>query len=173
MNTPTNEEPKIKKIFEPIIAFLKANQNLTVEAALPQALNLARALTGGEGRSLNTSLRHPQTNAVIAIKCSYHQKWELVDTAPFGSKASSSTGLNNVCKEGHAAWSRQQNAAKAATAKILPALLAAEIEASQVPAMQAEIEATRSAITPREDGHGYDNKEDCPMPEAEAPEPAE
>lgn len=170
-NEPTQEQApqeeliindqKIKKVFHPIFKFLQANPLATVDTILNQLISLAKASTGGEGRSANTSLRHPSTNELIAVRCYYHDKWELVESSDFGIKVSSATGLNNMCKEGNAAWTKQQTQGKKDELAILDNIMSEKITVAEVPAIRDAIKTARDLITARKDATGYDTKEDA------------
>ena len=144
--------PTIKKAFQPLIEFLEANKDKKVGTILDQAIEFTSAKIGG-GRSASTVLRN-EAGDVTHVFCYYHKQWEDVTVAEYGAKASSMTGLSNMCKEGTAAWSKQQRDAKSAKEAILAAVTSGDLEPGDIPAELEEVEALRNKVNPRADGHG-------------------
>ena len=142
-----------KKAFIPIVELLELNKNKTVSAVLPQIMELVAAKAGGGGRS-SSNVRLDDKGAVTHVLCYYHKMWEDVSVTEYGKKASSPTGLNNMCKEGVAAWTKQQRDAKKAKDELLAAVGAGEVEPADIQTRMDKIEKARAKIIPREDKHG-------------------
>ena len=153
----------IKKVFAPIVALLEsaveANSKVKVTEVLAKVLDLCAAKTGGS-TGTSTSVRNDE-GVVVAIKCYYHQTWMDPRVVEFGAKATSTTGLNNMCKEGVRKWTRQQTAAKKAELELLARVQSGDLAISDIAAEQERIAAERAAIIPREDGYGFDSVEEC------------
>ena len=143
----------IKKAFQPIINILETNTDKKVSAVLEEVIALAAAKTGGGGRSASTILRDAK-GAVTHVFCYYHKMWEDVNVAEYGAKASSATGLSNMCKEGTSAWSKQQAAAKKAKEEMLAAVGTGELAPDAITKQLEKVEQARNKIVPREDKHG-------------------
>ena len=149
----------IKKAFQPIIAFLEENKNSKVSTILDGAIELASAKVGG-GRSSENVLRDDEGN-VVAVFCYYHKRYEPVADVEFGKKATSSTGLNSMCKEGTSQWTKQQRVAKKAGEQLLDDVMSGELAASDLEAARAEIDKAKAVITPREDGIGFETLDEA------------
>lgn len=145
-----------KKAFLPIVELLEANKNKQVSAILEDVIKLTEAKVGGGGRAASTVLRNA-AGEVTHIFCYYHKKWEDITKAEYGKKASSNTGYNNMCKEGVAAWTKQQRDAKSAKDELLQKVGEGEVKPGDIQARMDKIEKGRSKIIPREDGHGTDD----------------
>ena len=135
---------------------LEANKNKQVSAVLEDVLKLTEAKVGGGGRAASTVIRDKDDN-VTHIFCYYHKKWEDVTKAEYGKKASSNTGFNNMCKEGVAAWTKQQRDAKSAKDELLQKVGEGEVKPADIQARMDRIEKNRAKIIPREDGHGSED----------------
>ncbi len=146
-----------KKAFVPLIELLEANKDKKVSEILDQAKALTDAKTGGGGRSADNVLRNDK-GEVTHIFCYYHKMWESVTDVEFGKKASSPTGLSNMCKEGTASWTKQQRDAKTARDKLLKDVAAGEVKPSEIGTRTEEIEKARQEIIPRKDKKGTKNK---------------
>ena len=165
-------EIKIKKAFQPIIDFLENNLEATVTTIIGAVRDLAKSNVGGGGgvRAAPSVLRD-EHSTVIAILCSYHKRWELVSEVEYGVKISSGTGLNVMCKEGGARQSKQATEARNATANIVADIQAGKLAVADIPTTQVAIEAARTVIIPREDGHGWLTREEVPVPNADPVQP--
>ncbi len=143
----------IKKAYQEIVAYLEDNKDSKVKTVLPGVIELASAKTGGGGGGGST-IRRNDAGEVTHIFCYYHKMWEDVSVVEFGKKATSPTGLNNMCKEGTSAWTRQQRVAKKANESLLNDVASGEVAPSDIAAKQADINEARGLIVPREDGVG-------------------
>lgn len=149
-----------KKAFIPVVEFLQANQEATVADILPDVLALTAARNGAGGGSASTFVRDEEGN-VVAIQCYYHKTWMDPRLVEFGKKASSPTGLNNMCKEGVSKWTKQQSAAKKAEAAILTQVQSGDLEVDQIAEEQARIAEERAIVVPHSEGLGFDSAEEC------------
>lgn len=137
---------QVKKAYEEVIALLEANANKKVSTIMPELLALVTAKGGTK------SFHKDAEGNVVAIYCYYHKQWELVTETEYGKKASTSTGLNTMCKEGVSSWSKQQRDAKKAKDILLAGIADETIVASSLTEKLEEIEIARKAITKGELG---------------------
>lgn len=146
----------IKKAYQEIVDFLRANMEVTVGEVITTVEELAAAKKGGGGQRTASTVKKDADGNVIAIFCYYHKQWEDPSVVEYGARASSPTGLNNMCKEGTSQWTKQQNQAKKDNEALLQGVLAGEITPEEARDMKDDIEEARKAIVPREDGHFVD-----------------
>ncbi len=146
----------VKKVFEPIVALLTQatteNPKVKVADLMEQIIALASAkVNRGEGRTFIKDA----SGAVVAIHDYYFKRWmPLVgpSAVEFGAKAKTSTGFNTMCKAGVSLWTKQQRVADDANKQILKDLKDRKIQASDIDAIQAQIEVDRKAIAPTDLG---------------------
>jgi len=143
----------IKKAYQEIVAYLEDNKDSKVKTILPGVIELASAKTGGGGGGGST-IRKDDKGNVTHIFCYYHKMWEDVSKVEFGKKATSPTGLSNMCKEGTSAWTKQQRTAKKAKEALLDDVANEVVKPGDIAAKQADIDAARALIVPRVDGIG-------------------
>lgn len=148
---------KIKKAYLPIYELLEANQDALVADILPQVVELASAKVGAGGGKASTF--HKIEDRVVAIFCYYHKKWMNPEVVAFGAKATSPTGLNNMCKDGANKWSKQNREAKLAEAELLNRVTAGELDVADIPAEQDRIKEESKRIVPFE-GEAFDTLEE-------------
>ena len=147
----------IKKVFVELVEYLEANEGSKVKTILPGVIELCSAKSGGGKGGASTFIKDSNGN-VTHVFCYYHKKWEAVDAVEFGTKTTSPTGLNNMCKEGTSQWTKQQRAAKKASEELLDQVSNGEVDPADLAKLREDIEATRAQIVPREDGHGSEDK---------------
>ena len=145
----------IKKAFIPLVELLEANKTKLVSAVIEQVIELTSAKAGGGGRASNTVHKNDK-DEVTHIFCYYHKKWEAIKDVEYGKKASSPTGYSNMCKEGTAAWTKQQRDAKNGKDTLLADVAAGTVAATDIKSKMDKLEKARGKVTPREDGHGTD-----------------
>jgi hypothetical protein len=146
----------IKKAYQSIVEFLKANKDSKVSTVLDQVIELASAKSGG--RSTDNILRDAE-GEVLAVFCYYHKRYEPVADCDYGVKKTSASGLNSMCKEGTSAWTKQQRVAKTANANLLDQVQEGVIETSDIGTLRDSINEARGVIVPREDGIGFETLE--------------
>ena len=151
----------IKKAFVPIIAMLTAAvaAETCAQTVLDDVTTLVTAKTGAGGGKATAF--HRVDGVVVAIKCYYHKVWMDPRVVDFGLKATSPTGLNNMCKDGVSKWTKQQRESKVAEAKLLDDVIAGDLLPADIEEAKAEIALNSSRIEPREDGYGFAELEDC------------
>ena len=149
----------IKKAFQPIIAFLEENKGSKVSTILDGAIELASAKVGG-GRSAENVLRDDEGN-VVAVFCYYHKRYEPVADVEYGKKATSSTGLNSMCKEGTSNWTKQQRVAKKAGEQMLNDVMDGKLAREDMQAAREEIDTAKNVVIPREDGIGFETMDEA------------
>jgi len=87
---------------------------------------------------------------VTHVYCYYHKEWENISEIDYGKKASTSTGLNTMCKQGVSNWTKQQRVMKLAKAKLLDDVASGEVEASELANSIALIDEQAKQIKPYE-----------------------
>lgn len=140
------KEMTIKKAYAEIVSFLEANEDKKVKTIIDQVREMASAKVAREGGS--TYLKDTNGNTV-AILDYYFKRWMPLigeKSVEFGAKKSTSTGFNTMSKAGVSAWTKQQREAKTSEANLLAEVSAGNIQPSDIPAKQAEIEEARKAI---------------------------
>ena len=151
----------VKKVFQPLMTLLTANQSSTVSEIMDQVNDLVSAKVGGGGGKA-TTFHRTADNVVAAVKCYYFGLWMDPRLVDFGTKAGSATGLNSMCKAGLSAWTKQQSAFKKAKEALLNEVAAGDVLASDIPAKLAELEAARDAvIAVPADIQAFESLEDC------------
>ncbi len=148
---------QVKKQYEAIYAILEANKNRKVSTVLPELIELMQAKRGGS--DIGKTFLKTEEGDTYAVYCYYHKQWELVSEAEYGKKANTATGLNTMCKEGVSQWGKQQRNFKKGKDDLLMQVANQELSAEELPALMDELEANRTVIVPREDGHGYEDAE--------------
>lgn len=140
----------VKKVFEPLVELLESNKNAKVKDILEQVYQLALS-----NKQASTS-KVDANGKVTHIYCYYHKKWEDVTVCDYGAKASSTTGLNTMCKEGLSHWNKQNRNYKQGKEKILDQVMKGTLSPDQIEDEMLLLEQERDKIIPREDGHGTD-----------------
>jgi hypothetical protein len=163
----TEQTVTIKKAYVAIVDVLRNNKDALVSEVLTQIESLASAKTGAGGGKATVFHRDPDTNEVVAIKCYYHKLWMDPRVVEFGVKATSPTGLNNMCKDGVAKWTKQQRDGKNATAALLQRVATGNLAVSDIPNAEAEIAEETALILVREDTYGFETLEECLADSAE------
>ena len=79
----------------------------------------------------------------------------------FGKKATSPTGMNNMCKEGVSNWTKQQRDVKAQEAALLSRVTSGNLAVEDIPAEQERIAEEAKIVAPREDAYGFETLEEC------------
>lgn len=139
----------IKKAYVDIVSFLEANQDKKVKSVLAEVVAMCEAKAGGGGGAASTFVKDEAGN-VVAIRCFYHQTWMDPRVVPFGSKASSATGLNTMCKSGVSKWTKQQRQFKLAQEELLKQVADGSIQPADIATKLAEAEEARKVIVPLE-----------------------
>lgn len=132
----------IKKQYEEIVALLEANKNKKVSTVLPQILELCSAKQQSKTFKLN------EEGQVTHVFCYYHKQWEDVSECEYGTKKSSASGLNSMCKVGYNQWSKQQRDYKKAKEQLLEDVASGAVPGDEVQARLLELEVNKSAIVP-------------------------
>jgi hypothetical protein len=157
-NTGNSQMAAIKKAYQSLVTFLETNKDKKVNTILDDIKDMCSAKTGGGGGSNASTVLRDEEGNVTHIFCYYHKQWEPVSgesAVEYGKKLGSATGLNSMCKEGTSAWTKQQRQAKKAGEDLLTQVAAGEVAPADIAAHQADLEAARKLITPREDGIGF------------------
>ena len=146
----------IKKAFTAVNEFLVANKDKRIKDVMPKLIEMMSAATTA-GRIADT-VRKNDKGEVTHIFCYYHKKWEDVKVVEYGKKASTASGLSNMCKEGTSAWTKQQSVAKTAKTQLLADVESGKVKPTDITATMTAIEATRVKVVARADKHGEAEK---------------
>lgn len=130
----------IKKAYVAIHELLEANQNKKVESLMPQLLELME--------SKQRDINHKTEDGKLYIFCYYHKEWECVEDVEYGTKSSTPTGLNTMCKIGVNQWTKQQREFSKAKSDILTKLMNQEISVEDSQELMVEAETMRTSIVP-------------------------
>jgi hypothetical protein len=150
----------IKKAYQGIVELLQANEGAKVSDVLQDVIDMASAKTGAGGGKA-TAFHRNEAGEVDAIKCYYHKLWMNPEVVEFGKKATSPTGLNNMCKDGVSKWTKQQREAKSQEAELLGLVASGELAIEDIAGEQERIAEDTARIEPREDGYGFETLEEC------------
>ena len=148
----------IKKAYLAIASLLAANLDSQVADIHDQAVELMSAKAGGGGAA-SSSFHKDEDGNIVALRCSYHQKWFRPEEVEFGKKASSASGYNTMCKDGMSKWTKQLSQFKKGKEALLEDVSNGEVEPSDIKDITAELEETRLAIIPIEDVEAFDTLE--------------
>lgn len=135
----------IKKNFTMIHSILLNNQDKKVSDIMD--------LLTSEMESKVRDKNHFEDEHGFWIFCYYHKEWELVSQVEYGSKASSTTGYNTMCKVGVNCWTKQQRDFKTNKSNLLErVMLDADDENHLDPTMLreeiAKLEVAKDKIVP-------------------------
>ena len=151
----SNSTINTKKAFIPLVYFLEKNSTKKVSTILAEIYKMTEAKT-----QQKTSFSD-ESGTVIAVFCYYHKQWELVNDVPFGQKASSTTGLNSMCKVGTSRWTKQNARVKKVGNEILALLEAGKLEANQISDKKEELEAKAREIDTEDMPTGFKTLEEA------------
>lgn len=137
----------IKKAYIDLYEILEANKNKKVSTLLPQLIEIMTAK-----QSQKNFLQDEEGN-VTHVFCYYHKQWEDIAVAEYGTKKSSASGLNSMCKEGVSAWTKQQKLIKALDQQALELIMSGDLEPAEAKEWKATQEAELKSIVARLDSH--------------------
>ena len=137
---------EIKKDFQAIYELLEQNSNKKVSTILPQLVELMTKKGG-----MSSTCKRDEEGNVTHIFCYYHKEWEAVTEVEFGAKASSTTGLNTMCKIGANKWSKQQRTKKKEEAELLDLVQSGAIAIEDIAMLKLEIEDRAKVVVPRDE----------------------
>ena len=107
----------------------------------------------------STTLYHD--GELLAVYCYYHKKWELLSGHAYGTKKSTNTGLNTMCKVGVNQWTKQQAEASKVKAELLIDVANGSVAPADLNSKLLEIEANRQRIEYFDGYIGYDHTEEA------------
>jgi len=142
----------IKKSYTDIVNFLETNSNKKVSSIIDEIYAMC------ESKKQSKTFIEDSNGVVVAIYCYYHKQWEIINDVPYGSKASSSTGLNTMCKLGVSMWTKQQRAFKVGEANLLEEVMSGHIQPSDIKGHKEDLEVTRKSIGLTDMPIGYANE---------------
>jgi len=136
----SNSTQNTKKAFINLVYFLEKNKEKKVSTILDEVYKMTEAKT-----QQKTSYSD-EKGTVVAVYCYYHKQWELVKDVPYGTKASSTTGLNSMCKIGTSKWTKQNTRVKAIGNTILALLESGDLKPTEISDKKEELEAKAREI---------------------------
>jgi hypothetical protein len=145
----------IKKSYAELVEFLEANKNKKVSTILDEIYSMTSQ------KSMSRTYLTNEQGEVFAIFCYYHKQWELLSEVDYGSKASSTTGYNTMCKIGVKHWTAQNKQAKAVGGSILTMLEAGEITSDEISDTRERLLAETKVIITDDMPVGYATPEDA------------
>lgn len=140
----------VKKAFQPLVDLLTNNSDKVVEDLMPEIYKLVLST------QMTSTCRRDDEGNVTHIFCYYHKKWEDISEVEYGTKASSTTGLNTMCKEGLAHWNKQNRDYKKNKSLILDRIVEGTLSPSEVESELEKLEIEKVKIVPRKDNLGSD-----------------
>ncbi len=129
-----------KKPFLELLAFLEENKDKKISSILDDVKEMTAAK-----KHASTVLKNSK-DEITHIFCYYHKQWEDVKVVEYGSKKSSATGYNQMCKIGVNTWTKQQAEAKKAKAQLLEDVGEGKVQVDEITANLAKIEKARQFI---------------------------
>lgn len=143
----------IRKSHIQVVDFLERNKDKKVKDILDELKQLVALKV-----QTKTHISNP-SGEVVAVFCYYHKQWELVSETDYGKKASSTTGLNTMCKVGTREWTKQNNRVKAIGSTILEMLTSGKLETTDIEDKKAELTLAAKVINTDEMPKGYSLEE--------------
>lgn len=127
--------------------YLDVHNLLTENAGKKLTAKLMAQLTElMESKVMSKTFRKDDDGNVTDIFCYYHKEWEAVADVEFGKKASTSTGLNTMCKQGMSRWTKQQRVMKQAKAQLLDDVANGDMSGEDIAEHIARIEEEAKVI---------------------------
>lgn len=111
---------QIKKPFVNLISFLEINKDKKVATILDEVKEMF------ESKKKDSTIRKDAAGKITHIFCYYHKEWEPV--ALYGTKESSHSGFNTMCKVGVNQWTKQQNDFKKGKDQLLEKVIKGELK---------------------------------------------
>lgn len=134
----------IKKPYQEIVDILESNKDKKVSSILDAIIEIALSK---KKDSTIKYLDDDDTKPITHIYCWYHKEWEPVEY--YGSKASSHSGYNTMCKEGVNSWTKQQRDFKKSKSDLLELLQSGELKVEDLDEEIKKLETEKNKITPR------------------------
>lgn len=131
----------IKKPFVEIVDLLNANKDAKVSSILEQVIAIA------ESKKKDSTVKYDDNGNPTEIFCWYHKEWESIEL--FGSKSSSHSGYNTMCKQGVNSWTKQQRDFKKSKGDLTDKLLSGEIKTEELEDILFSLEENKNTIYPR------------------------
>jgi len=131
-----------KKVFIELVEYLESHKDSKIGDILTSEA-FKDIITAKKN---TTTVLKDENDNVIAIFCYYHKQWELLKDVEYGTKVSSATGFNTMCKIGVNKWTKQHNDAKKAKAELLDQVASGEIKPQDVAQLVNDIDRKRDTI---------------------------
>ena len=130
----------VKKDFVELVNLLETNKNKKVSDIMSLVLELVTS------QKKPKTFRTDDSGRITEIFCYYHKKWEPVEL--YGTKTSSHTGYNTMCKTGVNQWTKQQKEAEKSRTEVLTAVQNGDIKPEHIQVELDKIEQHRLRIVP-------------------------
>ena len=135
----------IKKGYTEVHAILIANKDKKVSEILESLMPIFT--------SLQRDKNHQYVDDRLQIFCYYHKVWEFTDQVEYGSKVSTATGLNSMCKVGTNQWTKQQRDFKADRSNLLMLVANEELAVEDIKEEIEKLDDIRCSIVSLFDHH--------------------
>lgn len=143
----------IKKGFVEIHELLMANKDLKVKDIMDQLVGLMES----QQRDKN---HYTDENGDLYIFCYYHKEWELVGQVEYGSKKSTATGYNSMCKIGTNQWTKQQRDFKQSRGELLDKVASGDLEIEDLKDAMSQLDEIKDSIVTLFDHHHQEALDD-------------
>jgi hypothetical protein len=130
----------IKSEFQALVTFLQENQTKKVATIMPTILEMVTK------KRQESTFYKDASGKTIAARCYYFKVWFKVDEVDWSTKANTASGLNQMCKAGLSAWTKQQRTADLARANLLSEITTGQLVPHDIPTREAEIESARTKV---------------------------
>ena len=133
----------VKKNYLEIVAFLISKKNSKVKDILADVIMMC------ESKKKDSTIRKDDKGNITHVFCYYHKVWEMINKIEYGSKASSHSGLNTMCKVGVNQWTKQQAQFKKAKNDLLDKVSSGDIKPQEIQNHLKTLEKNKDRIVPR------------------------
>lgn len=146
----------VSEVLPSLVEFLEINSDKKVSTILEEFKLLEVNLPRNPNPN-RQSTSYYKDDKLVAIYCYYHKQWEYVADVEYGKKASSTTGLNTMCKVGVRMWTAQQKAIKLVNETILEQLTSGELQVEDLKATKDSLVEECRVINQEDMPTGYDS----------------
>jgi hypothetical protein len=128
----------IKKPFLNLVEFLELNKDKKVSSILEDVKKLV------ESKKKDSTIEKDKDGKIVRIFCYYHKEWESVDL--YGSKESSHSGFNTMCKIGVNQWTKQQSEFKKGKDGLMTRVISGDLKPENLQGEIAKLEVLKDRI---------------------------
>jgi len=148
----------IKAQYKAINALLEANKGKSLTVKLMAELTVLMS-----SKVVSKSHISDDNGNVVAVFCYYHKKWELVEHIEYGSKASTKSGLNTMCKVGVNQWTKQQKEFKSEQTQILADIVNGDLSSENAKVLLEEANEYKTRVIPIDDKFQEYSTDEAPI----------